>query len=581
MTVPIKDSSIEDLLTNKGKDKRPADKTKTASAPLSSGGKLQSKLQDVDIKDKEQKVAIEADSLNLPYLNLYEFPVSQDALQTIPENFCIKNAIVCFVNTGEQIRLATTDPKNPEIEKMSHSLEEAHHAKIKLYFISKRSLDKALEMYAKLPKYKKPEPGITIKEDDLEKFKEIATDLKQLEENIQKVDITELVTLIIASAIQSRSSDIHIEAEEKDVKIRFRIDGVLHDSATINKDRWDKVVSRIKLLAKLKVNIVNKPQDGRFTISTKKEKIDVRVSALPTNWGESIVMRLLGYSAASLTFDNLGLVGQSFEKLKTQSERPNGMIVTTGPTGSGKTTTLYAVLNKLNTEETKIITLEDPIEYKINGLNQSQIDHSRGYTFADGLRSILRQDPDIVMVGELRDTETANVAINAALTGHLVISTLHTNDASGAIPRFIAMGVKPFLLAPSLNAIIGQRLVRRVCEKCKEEITLEEKDLNKAKQILEEIPADHPDRPDLSNARFFKGNGCDACNGLGYKGRVGIYEILTMNKEIETIILKKSVSQYEMKEIAIKNGMITMVQDGLIKALQGITTVGEVFRVSE
>ncbi|MBT4723151.1 type II/IV secretion system protein [Candidatus Falkowbacteria bacterium] len=576
-------ASIEDLLNEDSKQKisKEPKQKKTDDKKTSSGSQLSQKLKDVDIKDNEAKVAAKAAVLQLPYIDLAIFPVSGDALQTIPENICKKNNVVCFVNTGEQIRLATTDPKNPEIEKMTHALAEAHHAKVELYFMSKRSLEKALEIYNKLPKYRKPAPGLEITEADLEKFKEIATDLKKLEENIQKVDITELVSLIVASAMQARSSDIHIEAEEKDVKIRFRIDGVLHDSAAINKDRWEKIISRIKLLAKLKVNINDKPQDGRFTILTKKEKIDVRVSTLPTNWGESVVMRLLGYSAASLTFESLGLVGQSFEKLKAQTERPNGMIITTGPTGSGKTTTLYAILSKLNAEGTKIITLEDPIEYKVEGLNQSQIDHSKGYTFVDGLRSILRQDPDVVMVGELRDTETSQVAINAALTGHLVISTLHTNDASGAIPRFLAMDVKPFLLAPSLNAVIGQRLVRRVCEDCKEEVALDETQTSKVKKILEAIPEDHPDRPDLNSLKFFHGKGCDSCNGLGLKGRVGIYEIMIMDKQIEELIQQEKVSEYDMKEIAIKNGMITMVQDGLIKSLQGITTVDEVFRVSE
>jgi type II secretory ATPase GspE/PulE/Tfp pilus assembly ATPase PilB-like protein len=282
-----------------------------------------------------------------------------------------------------------------------------------------------------------------------------------------------------------------------------------------------------------------------------------------------------------LEFEQLGVLGQAKEDLLREVERPNGMIITTGPTGSGKTTTLYAILNKLNTEETKIITLEDPVEYKLKGINQSQIDHSKGYSFADGLRSILRQDPDIVMVGEMRDLETADTAINAALTGHLVISTIHTNSAAGAVPRFLAMNVKPFLLAPALNVIMGQRLVRRVCEKCKEELKVDEKDMKRISKLLAEIPEDHPDRPDTSNMKFVKGKGCDACNGLGYKGRIGIYEIMAMTPEIEKIILGGKVSEFDMKKIAVENGMLTMVQDGINKALQGITSIEEVFRVSE
>jgi len=447
--------------------------------------------------------------------------------------------------------------------------------------ISERNLQHALELYARLPKYSPPPAGVQIDEAELENFKKISTDFKALNEQIQKVNTSEMVTLIIAASIQAGSSDIHVEAEEGDVKIRFRLDGLLHDAASVPKTTWPKVISRIKLLSGLKLNVTDKPQDGRFTITTAKEKIDVRVSCLPTTWGESVVMRLLKASTASLNFEDLGIIGKAFDDLKKQIERPNGMIITTGPTGSGKTTTLYAVLNKLNKENTKIITLEDPVEYKLKGINQSQIDHSAGYSFANGLRSILRQDPDIVMVGEMRDLETADVAINAALTGHLVISTIHTNSAAGAIPRFLAMEVKPFLLAPALNAIMGQRLVRRVCEKCKQEIQLAPDVLERVKKTLDAIADGHQDKQDTSNMKFYAGKGCDACNNLGYKGRVGIYEILAMTPEIEKIILGGKVSEYDIQDIAVNNGMVTMVQDGLLKAKDGITSVEEIFKKTE
>jgi type IV pilus assembly protein PilB len=415
----------------------------------------------------------------------------------------------------------------------------------------------------------------------LEKFKAIGKDFRQLGAEIEKVNITDLVTLFVAAAIQSNASDIHIEAEEKDVKIRFRVDGVLHDAASVKKELWPKIISRIKLLSGLKMNITDKPQDGRFGINLDEGKMDVRVSCTPTTWGESVVMRLLKSSATALQFDAMGLVGKAFTDLKAQTERPNGMIITTGPTGSGKTTTLYAILNKLNTEDIKICTLEDPVEYKLAGINQSQIDHSKGYTFADGLRSLLRQDPDVVMVGEIRDLETADTAINAALTGHLVLSTIHTNSAAGAIPRFLAMGVKPFLLAPALNAMMGQRLIRKICTSCKEELQLEPETLERVKKLLSEIPDGHPDKPDLSVLKFFHGKGCEACNGIGYKGRLGIYEILLMSPEIEKMISAGEIAEVQIQEAATKAGMITMVQDGLIKALKGITSVEEVFSVSE
>ena len=576
--------SIEDLL-KKSKTGTTASSAKTKKGKTDDDvtveEKLEKKLGALDVGDEEMKVQQQAAGLGLTYIDLTEFPISGEALWLIPETVCKKEKVVCFVYTGEQVRLATTDPRNTEIQKIKTSLEESLHVHGELYLISERNLKHALDVYAKLPKYTPPPAGVQISEAELESFKKISVDFKALNDQLQKVNTSEMVTLIIAASIQAGSSDIHVEAEEKDVKVRFRLDGLLHDVASVPKAVWPKVISRIKLLSGLKLNITDKPQDGRFTITTTKEKIDVRVSCLPTTWGESVVMRLLKASTASLSFEALGVIGKAFDDLKKQIERPNGMIITTGPTGSGKTTTLYAMLNKLNQEDTKIITLEDPVEYKLEGINQSQIDHSAGYSFADGLRSILRQDPDIVMVGEMRDLETAEVAINAALTGHLVISTIHTNSAAGAIPRFLAMDVKPFLLAPALNAVMGQRLVRRVCEKCKQEIQLAPDVLERVKTTLAAIPDGHQDKPDISNMKFVAGKGCEACNNIGYKGRVGIYEILTMTPEIEKVILGGKVSEYDMQDIAIKNGMITMAQDGLVKALKGMTTVEEVFRVAE
>jgi type II secretory ATPase GspE/PulE/Tfp pilus assembly ATPase PilB-like protein len=292
-------------------------------------------------------------------------------------------------------------------------------------------------------------------------------------------------------------------------------------------------------------------------------------------------MRLLRPSTIGLGFDQLGIRGKAFEQLKREIDRPNGMIITTGPTGSGKTTTLYAVLKKLNTSDTKIITLEDPVEYSLEGINQSPIDLSKDYTFAKGLRAILRQDPDVIMVGEIRDLETAETAIQAALTGHLMVSTIHTNSAAGAIPRFLSMGVKPFLLAPALNAVIGQRLVRRVHENCKTQAEPDAEQLKKIKEILDALSPESGEKPDLEKLVFWKGKGCDACGGSGYKGRVGIYEIFTMSPEIEKVILSGNVSEYQMQEIAVKQGMITMAQDGLLKALDGLTTFEEVLAAAE
>jgi type IV pilus assembly protein PilB len=543
--------------------------------------KLEEKLKELKLKDIEEEVSRKAYQSGLPYINLAKFPIAPEALSLISPEDALHYKVICFYKTEWEAKLASTNPENPSLADFISQFEKAHGLKTELYLISEPSFDFAYRLYATLPKIVKMVRGIEITEEDLKKFQEKISTFRDLDKEIQKVSVSDLLTLIVAAAIQSRSSDIHVEAEEKDVKIRFRIDGVLIDVATLNIKLWPRVVTRIKLISGLKINITDRPQDGRFTIYLTNDKIDVRVSCLPTNFGESVVMRLLRSSVAGLAFEDLGLRRQAYEKLKREIERPNGMIITTGPTGSGKTTTLYAILNKLNKPETKIITLEDPIEYQLKGIIQSQVDYSKGYTFAKGLRSILRQDPDVIMVGEIRDLETAEIAIQAALTGHLVVSTLHTNDAAGAIPRFLSMGVKPYLLAPAINAIIGQRLVRRICLACKEETTLSDELLERVKKILKEIPENSQIKVDLENLKFYHGKGCKECQGLGYKGRIGIYEILTISPEIEKAILSGEVSEYQMRELAKKQGMVTMAQDGILKALDGITTVEEVFRVAE
>jgi len=543
--------------------------------------KLKKKLKEIELRDIENQTSRRAFQLGLPYINLRNFPIAPEALSLIAPEDALRYQVVCFYRTEHEAKLASTNPLSESLAEFITRFEGANDLKTELYLISQPSFDLAYKLYATLPKITKIIRGIEIKEEDIKKFQARITTFQDLNREIQKVSVSDLLTLVIASAIQSRSSDIHIEAEETDIKIRFRIDGVLVDVASLNKKFWPQVISRIKLISGLKINITDRPQDGRFTIYLTNDKIDVRVSCLPTGFGESVVMRLLRSSVTGLAFEDLGLRSQAFEQLKKEIERPNGMIITTGPTGSGKTTTLYAILNKLNNPETKIITLEDPIEYQLKGINQSQVDYSKGYTFAKGLRSILRQDPDVVMVGEIRDLETAEIAIQAALTGHLVISTLHTNDAAGAIPRFLSMGVKPYLLAPAINAIIGQRLVRRICNNCKVPTELPNELLERVKKILSEIPENSGVKIDLNNLRFYTGKGCSECQGLGYRGRIGIYEILTMSPEIEKSILSGDVSEYQMRELAKKQGMITMVQDGLLKALDGITTVEEVFRVAE
>lgn len=553
------------------------------SEKLTPEEKLKEKMSEIDLKEKETITKNMAAKLSLPYIDLTAFPIGPEILRLVAEEKAKKEKILCFFHHANQIRLATTRPDNPEIENIISDLQRQFPgSKASIYLTSKHSLNSALKLYKSITKIRKIERDIKITQTDLEQHRGTIGSFADLSNKLPQVNMTEAFSLLIAAAINFDASDIHIEAEEENVKVRFRLDGVLHDVAVMPPTLWPRVINRIKAIAHLKINIKNKPQDGRITIKLKGEQIDIRVSTLPSAFGESVVMRLLKTSSVNLDFEVLGLSPEEAKKLQKQIHRPNGMIITTGPTGSGKTTTLYAALNKLNTPETKIITLEEPIEYKIKGITQSQVDHAKGYGFAKGLRAILRQDPDIVMVGEIRDLETADTAIQAALTGHLMLSTVHTNDAAGAVPRMLSMGVKPFLLAPALNAVIGQRLVRRICPDCKTEEHLSSEKLERAKKLLSKIPANAGmEEVDTENIKFYKGQGCAKCHKIGYQGRIGIYEIFIVDRDIEAVILSQEISEYTMRDAAISKGMITMVQDGLLKASKGITSVDEVFRVTE
>ncbi|MEA1963400.1 MAG: GspE/PulE family protein [Patescibacteria group bacterium] len=545
----------------------------------SAQAKFQSRQKQIKIKEMERKAETEAAGMGVSYINLFGFPISPEALSLIKEENAGKIKAVCFVYDGKKIRLGAITPQNKEVIDVLQKLCTELYCDGEVYLISQNSLDYALGFYKAIPKVRKVSRGVELTEADLNKFSEKFSSFRDLQSEIDKAKVTDIVTMIMSASIKLDSSDVHIEAEEEGIKVRFRVDGVLHDAAAVDKELWKKIISRLKVLAKVKINITDKPQDGRLSLITSKERIDIRASFLPTNFGESVVMRILKSSSVGLGFEDLGIRDRAFQQLKKEVGRPNGMIITTGPTGSGKTTTLYAILKKLNNQETKIITIEDPIEYQLEGVNQSQI--SEKYTFAQGLRSIVRQDPDIIMVGEIRDLETAEIAIQASLTGHLVLSTIHTNDAAGTVPRFLSMGTKPFLLAPALNAMIGQRLVRKICENCKKEIKLEDEKLKKALEILKKLPKEEQANIDFSNLKFYQGDGCDACQGIGYKGRIGIYEIIIVDAQMEKLILSGNISEYDIRGAAAEKGTISMAQDGLLKAASGITSVDEVFRVAE
>ena len=415
---------------------------------------------------------------------------------------------------------------------------------------------------------------------EIQKRVKHTSDFKKLIEEFLLEKTTELLGIILGGSILLNGSDIHIEAGEEKAKIRARIDGMLQDIIVFEKKIYKSLVSRIKLLSGLKLNITDKPQDGRFSILLEEEKqteIEIRTSTLPSEYGESIVMRILNPKNL-IEVEALGLRKDLFERFKREIRKPNGMIIVTGPTGSGKTTTLYAILKRIQKPEIKIITIEDPIEYHLKAISQTQVAPKKGYDFANGLRSLMRQDPDVILVGEIRDLETASIALQAALTGHLVLTTLHTNDAAGTIARLHAIGENPVNIAPAINVAIAQRLPRKVCRKCVEFEKISLPLLKKIKEELKTIPKDIEIPELLPGLKIPKAKGCEDCNFTGYKSRIGVYEAFLVDDEMERFILT-SPSISALREFAIKKGMVTMRQDGLIKVLQGITTIEEIDRV--
>jgi type IV pilus assembly protein PilB len=385
--------------------------------------------------------------------------------------------------------------------------------------------------------------------------------------------ISELLEIILAGAISADASDIHIEPQEKQIRLRFRLDGVLNDIFFFEYNVYNLLLSRVKLVSGLKLNIHDQAQDGRFSIHLRETEVEVRTSVIPENYGESIVLRVLNPKSISVPFEELGIEKHLQEILIKEIKKPNGMILTTGPAGSGKTTTLYAFLKKLYTPEIKIITLEDPIEYHLKGIMQTQVEEDKGYTFSNGLRSILRQDPDVIMVGEIRDLETAKIAMNSALTGHLVLSTLHTNDAAGTIPRLIDLGVNPNIIAPAINVAMAQRLLRKLCNNCKEKY-------EPKKEELEIIKKYNPPTDGTEVKYLYKAKGCSSCNNIGYKGRIGVFEAILIDEKIENLILQKP-SETDILKAAKDQGILNMQQDGILKALNGITSFEELQRVVE
>jgi len=516
---------------------------------------------------------------NISFIDLSKLTVAKEILQLIPEKIAKKYKVVPIEENEHGLAVAMVDPQDLEAKEL---IKKQVQKTIIPRLATEEDINAVLDQYNGLENEVKE--AIETADEEEKKEKAVSGDKTDSEDLIESVSdnapASRIVTSLLRRAIRDKASDIHIEPSEKEVEVRFRIDGVLKKKISLPLEIEPAVVSRIKILSDLKIDEQRLPQDGRFTINFENRKIDFRISTMPVANGEKIVMRVLDKMTGILTVEELGIRGSGLETLKNNVEKSHGMTLVTGPTGSGKTTTLYALIDKLYSEGVNIVTLEDPIEYRMPGINQSQVNSDIDYTFASGLRSIVRQDPDIIMIGEIRDKETAEMAVHAALTGHIVLSTLHTNDATGAAPRLIDMGVEPFLLTSALNVVIGQRLARKICEECKEEIDVPEIEKNKIKAEIEKMPAKERDEISKKEFKFFHGKGCKSCGNTGYKGRIGLYEVLGINETIKEMILAKKPSSV-IQEEAIKSGMVTMLQDGILKVIDGVTSLEEIWRVTK
>lgn len=573
-TKQAKQKTVGDILFSQGKIteedlKRFISESERQKASLETIIRAAGKVSPEDIAQARAKL------LNVPYIDLREKKIDREALDVVPLRTARVYHFFVFEKKEKDLKVAMVDPEDFKALEALEFLTKRENYKFKIYLVSLESFDSALRQYETL--------GVEVKK-ALEKaelpFVEEELTEEEVEKVVQEAPISQAVEVILRHAVEERASDVHIEPLENEIRVRYRIDGILHNSLTLPKKVLPAIIARIKVLANLKIDETRVPQDGRFFSRINDREIDFRVSTLPLSTGEKVVIRILDKGRGAMALENLGLSKDNIAILEKRIKEPYGMIIVCGPTGSGKSTTLYSILEILNKIGVNIVTLEDPVEYYIEGVNQSQIRPEVEFTFATGLRSILRQDPDIIMVGEIRDPETAEMAVHAALTGHLMFSTLHTNDAIGAIPRLIDMGVEPFLLTASLSMVIAQRLVRRICQKCRHEVQLPQGEYEAILSELEKLPPLIKQRVDFKNLKFYKGKGCESCNQEGYKGRIGIFEVLDITERIKDLITKEA-SQDEIFSCAREEKlMLTMREDGLLKALEGITTVEEVLRVT-
>lgn len=519
--------------------------------------------------EKKELTRARAKVLGFPFVSLAETPVSPEAVALVSEAVARTYRLIPlrFDRRKNELAVAMANPLDLEAIEF---LEKKTGSKVVPYLAEEGEIEAAV----------KERYGGTLvaevsqaMEEELAVPKSQAIDIRQLGTVIREAPIAKVVSTILEFAVSSRASDVHIEPQPENTRVRYRIDGVLHEKLLLPKTIHEALISRIKILSGMKIDEKRIPQDGRFKFKAGEMEVDLRVSSAPTIWGEKMVMRLLRSSGGVPDLPELGLRGLGLKRVEEAILKPNGIIIVCGPTGSGKTTTLYSAITRVNNPGLNIMTIEDPVEYEIKGITQVQVNREAGLTFASAMRSFLRQDPDIIMVGEIRDQETAELAIQASLTGHLVFSTLHTNQAAGTIPRLLDLGAEPFLLASSLSLVVGQRIARRICPNCREEYQPDKTNLDELTAVLGKFL---PKKKE--GIKFFRGKGCEQCNNTGYYGRVGIFEVLSVSEKIVKLILERAPAG-EIEKQAVEEGMITMLQDGYLRVVEGVSTMEEVVRV--
>ena len=540
----------------------------------------QEKLEEMRLKEEEDLVKILSQRYGLPNVDLKQTIVNPEALRLIQEKAARVAEVAPFEMKNKSLDIAIRTPNAPETQKALEAFRKNGY-KVTPYMASHASLEHAWAYYKEISFATKTEAGVMdVSGEEVTHLAETLTTIQKTRDAIvQAYDLqkanrtTRIMEVLLAGALANRASDIHLEPEEEQVGVRFRLDGVLANAANIDSDTYRSILVRIKLLSGLKINIVNDAQDGRFSVQVHDRDIEIRTSILPGNYGESIVMRLLDPKSIGKPLESLGMHPKMLERMVDELHKPNGMILNTGPTGSGKTTTLYAFMNRVKNPDIKVLTIEDPVEYHLSGIVQTQVDH-KNYTFASGLRSALRQDPDIIMVGEIRDREVAETAIHAALTGHLVFSTLHTNNAAGAFPRLVDLGIDPSIIGSAVNAVMAQRLLRTLRDDAKKEVPIEGKDRVLMDKILDTIK-DRSLIPNNTNTMWVPDVPEDE---VEYRGRIAVYEVIYASLEIEEVV-RKNPTIREIEDIAQGQGMLSMHQDAAIKILNGVTTISELRRI--